>query len=48
MMVFFEKGWGKFSFGKNFLNRESPTLIRANGSCPDMGMKNSCHFQFYS
>ena len=27
MMVFFEQGWGKFEFGKNFLKRESPTLI---------------------
>ena len=27
MMVFFEQGWGKFEFRKNFLKRESPTLI---------------------
>ena len=24
---FFEQGWGKFRFGKNFLKHESPTLI---------------------
>ena len=24
---FFEYGWGKFKFRKNFLKRESPTLI---------------------
>ena len=32
MMVFFEQGWGKFWFGKNFLKRESPTLTLRPGS----------------
>ena len=26
MKAFFKQGWGKFQFGKNFLERESPTL----------------------
>ena len=31
-MVFFKQGWGKFLFSKNFLRRESPTLIAVCGS----------------
>ena len=26
MMVSYKQDWGKFTFGKNFLERESPTL----------------------
>ena len=35
-MVFFEQDWGNVYFGKNFLERESPTL----------SMIDSCKLEF--
>ena len=32
MMVFFEQGWGKFGFGKNVFEHESPTLKNYSNS----------------
>ena len=30
MIAFFQKVWGKFQFGKNFMERDSPTLMHRN------------------
>ena len=47
MMVSYKQDWGKFTFGKNFLERESPTLRSTSRPFCSFDFANRKHWMSY-